>query len=306
MKRPAPSQPAADSLAGPSAGRPSSSRVGLVLAIGVVSTSFGAILVRLADCAPLTKAAWRCTLAAAILGLSGGIRRSKEETEQPGVMGLAFLAGAFLAFHFGTWIASLDSTSVALSSLLVATTPVWVALASPFITGDRATWRALAGVGLSLGGSAWIALAGEGGQGEVYGALLAVAGAIGAAGYVLIGRRVGERLPIQRYLFLCYGSAALFLVAAALISGDALFGFDGRTYAALIGLALVPQLLGHSACNWALRWLPALLVSVVFLSEPIVASTLAWAFLEEAPERAVLLAAPLILLGIVLAADTSQ
>ena len=123
---------------------------------------------------------------------------------------------------------------------------------------------------------------------------------------MLIGRRVGERLPIQRYLFLCYGSAALFLIATALISGDALFGFDGRTYAALVGLALVPQLLGHSACNWALRWLPALLVSVVFLSEPIVASTLAWAFLKEAPERVVLLAAPLVLLGIVLAADTRQ
>lgn len=286
--------------------RPPRSRVALVLAIGVVSTSFGAILVRLADCPPLAKAAWRCTLAAAILGATGGLRRRGAQPESPGAVRLAVLAGAFLAFHFGTWIASLDSTSVATSSLLVATTPIWVAMASPFLTKDRATWRALTGVALSLAGSAWIALAGEDGSGELEGALLAVAGAIGAAGYVLIGRRMGERLPIQRYLFLCYGSAALFLIATAAIRGDALFGFDGRTYAALIGLALVPQLLGHSACNWALRWLPALLVSVVFLSEPIVASTLAWALLNEAPERVVLYAAPLILLGIVLAADPRQ
>lgn len=281
--------------------RPAPRKVALVLAIGVCSISTGAILVRMADCAPLTKAAWRCALAAIILGVSGGARRPST-APQGRVIGLALMAGALLAFHFGTWIASLDSTSVARSSLLVATTPIWVAMASPFVTTDRPTWRALLGVAISLAGSAWIALDDPGG-GETKGALLALAGALGAAGYVLVGRRVGSRIPIQRYLFLCYGSAALWLIIAARANGDALFGFDGKTWAALIGLAMVPQLLGHSACNWALRWLPALLVSVVFLAEPIVASILAWLFLQETPGLVVLLAAPLILAGIVLAAD---
>ncbi|MFT5291557.1 MAG: drug/metabolite transporter (DMT)-like permease [Planctomycetota bacterium] len=291
---------------------PTSTRVALVLTLGVLGVSTGAILVRTADCSPLAKAAYRCALAAIALGLAGGWRPAPPtpgEQRDPGyrrALALAILAGAFLAFHFGTWIASLDHTSVATSSVLVATTPVWVAIAAPFLTSDRPSLRALCGVGLSLLGAIWIALDGGGVGSELLGAGLAVAGAVGAAGYVLIGRRVGHRIPMGHYLFLCYGSAAVLLVCATLLNGDELIGFDRRTWMALVGLAVFPQLIGHSACNWSLRWMPALLVSVVFLAEPILASIFAWGFLGEAPGRVVLYAAPLVFLGILLAADRKQ
>lgn len=271
--------------------------------LGVVGVSTGAILVRLADCGPLAKAAWRCGLATCILAFSGGLRRPAGYPPDRRALGLAMLAGTFLAFHFATWIASLDMTSVAASSVLVSTAPIWVAIASPLVTSDRPSLRSITGVGVSMLGSVWIAVDAGGETGEWLGPALAMAGAIGGAGYILIGRRVGTRLPMQRYLFVCYGTAAVLLIVAALINGDKLVGFDQQTWLALVGLALFPQLLGHSSCNWALRWLPALFVSVAFLSEPILSSFFAWVFLQEAPGMAVLQAAPLVLIGIVLAAD---
>ncbi|MGK0219396.1 MAG: drug/metabolite transporter (DMT)-like permease [Planctomycetota bacterium] len=285
---------------------PSRGRIATVLMLGVVGVSTGAILVRLADCGPLAKAAWRCGLATCILAFSGGLRAPAGYPSDRRAIGLAMLAGTFLAFHFATWIASLDMTSVAASSVLVSTAPVWVAIAAPFVTSDRPSMRSIIGVGVSMLGSTWIAFDAGGETGDLLGPALAIAGAIGGAGYVLLGRRVGTRLPMQRYLIVCYGTAAVLLVIAALINGDKLTGFDQQTWLALIGLALFPQLLGHSSCNWALRWLPALFVSVTFLSEPILSSVFAWIFLHEPPGMAVLQAAPLVLIGIVLAADPSS
>jgi len=45
----------------------------------------------------------------------------------------------------------------------------------------------------------------------------------------------------------------------------------------------VPQLVGHSAINWALAYVPAALVAVAILGEPVGATTLAALILREMP-----------------------
>lgn len=291
----------------PAAHGPSEALVGATLmALGVVAVSTGAVFARLAEAPPLAKAAWRCAFATALLAVLGGPTMAGALAAlERRVVALSALAGVFLAAHFATWIASLEHTSVATSLLLVNTSPIWVALVAPRLTGDRASGRALAGVALALVGAAWLAWRGDGGGATPRGLLgpgLALLGALGATGYLLVGRRVGARVPLVGYLVVCYGTATGTLLLAALATGSPLTGFDRATIGWLLALGFVPQLIGHSACNAALRKLSPLLVALPLLLEPVLGSLLAWVVLNERPPAEAGPAGALVLLGVALAA----
>lgn len=288
-----------------------------LLVIGVAAVSTGSIFARLAEAPPLAKAAWRCALATAVLLLLGRTTLWRALAVTPRkLLGLAALSGVFLAVHFATWIASLDHTSVATSLLLVNTTPIWIVLLAPLVNREPVSRRELVGVVLAIAGGAWLALGGEAdpsagsesrsGRDGLLGPALAVVGAWAATGYFLIGRRVGARVPLIGYLSVCYGAATVTLVLAALVSGTQLLGFEGETVLWLLALALVPQLIGHSAYNAALRKLPALLVALPLLLEPIVGSLLAWWVLGEAPPVRAIGAGALVLAGVALASGLGR
>jgi drug/metabolite transporter (DMT)-like permease len=194
----------------------------------------------------------------------------------------------------------------------VNTTPIWIVLLAPFVSRETGGRSELAGVALAFAGGAWLALGGERGAGPdpgshgLLGPALAVAGAWAATGYFLIGRRVGTRLALIGYLCVCYGTATVTLALAALATGTQLAGFAPATVLWLLALGLVPQLIGHSACNAALRKLPALLVALPLLLEPVVGSLLAWWVLDEAPPARALGAGVLVLAGVALAAGLGR
>jgi len=75
-------------------------------------------------------------------------------------------------------------------------------------------------------------------------------------------------------------------------------GQPARVYLWLLLLALVPQLLGHSTFNWALRYLSAAYVSITLLGEPIGSALLAYFLLGEVPSVMMAFGAILILFGI--------
>jgi drug/metabolite transporter (DMT)-like permease len=289
----------------------------LLLVFGVAAVSTGSIFARLAEAPPLAKAAWRCAIATAVLLALGRLQLVQVICMTPRkLLGLAALAGVFLAVHFATWIASLDHTSVATSLLLVNTTPIWIVVLAPFVNRESVSRRELVGVALALAGGAWLALGGEadasaaresaaGGNG-LLGPALAVVGAWASTGYFLIGRRVGKGMALIGYLSVCYGAATGTLLVAALATGTQLVGFEGETVLWLLALALVPQLIGHSAYNAALRKLPALLVAMPLLFEPVVGSLLAWWFLGEAPPARAFGAGTLVLAGVALAAGLGR
>ncbi len=119
-----------------------------------------------------------------------------------------------------------------------------------------------------------------------------------AAGYILIGRSLRNKISLIPYIFLVYGMASLVLLVLLLFSNEQLFGYLPSTYLWLLLLALIPQLLGHSTFNWALRYLPASLVSVTLLGEPIGSTLLAYLILKESPTSLKVLGAVFILSGI--------
>ncbi len=291
--------------------------IAILTAILAVSTSSIFIRFAQADGVPsVVIAALRLTFATLVLtplALSRHMHDLKRFTRTEVLLGA--LSGIFLAIHFATWITSLEFTSVASSVVFVTTGPLWVALLSPLLLNERLGRAAVIGLALSLAGGAVIgssdACAWNNGltcpdignilQGRaMWGNFLALAGAWAVTGYLIIGRKVRAGISLVPYIFLVYGMAAVTLIIFMLISGSTPFGYAPKTYGWIFLLAVIPQLIGHSTFNWALKHLPASLVAVTTLGEPIGSAILAFFILKEIPPIVTVFGGILILSGIIL------
>lgn len=285
----------------------------VVLCAGILAISTSAVLARFAqESAPsLVIAAGRTTFASLILlPFCLSWRRAELWQMSRQDWGLALLSGGVLGIHFASWIASLEYTTVATSTVLVSTVPLWVGLAAPFVLQEAMSRPLKLGIGLALIGSAIIAFWGTGqevrvGANPLLGNGLAVIGAVAAAIYFLIGRRLRQHLSLLSYATMVYGTSALFLLGMVAVQGESLGGYGWQTYGLLLLMALLPQLLGHSSFNWALGFLPASYVAVTVISEPIGATLLALFFFGEIPGVGTLIGGVLILAGIFVASQRS-
>jgi drug/metabolite transporter (DMT)-like permease len=274
----------------------------LGLAMGIVAVSFASIFIRLAEAPPLVIAASRLTIASLILAPAALIRaRDELRALNRGDLGLALLSGLFLGLHFATWISSLEYTSVASSVVFVDTSPLFVGLASHLLLKERVSRQMSAGIAVAVLGGIIIGYGDFGlGARELFGDFLALAGAMAVSGYFLVGRKLRRKLSLLSYIFLVYATAAAFLVVLCLVTGHTFSGYSWQTYLMFLLLAVVPQIIGHSSFNWALKYLPATFVGVGTLGEPIGSTVLAYFILNEAPTLAKIGGGALILAGIYL------
>ncbi len=277
------------------------------MGIGVLAVSTAAIFIRLAqeESAPsLVLSAARLWVATLVL-TPLVLRRYWHEVRAVSLSDLtwALAAGVILGLHFATWITSLEYTAVVNSVTLVTTNPLWVALLAPFLLGEKPSRWTLVGLALALAGGLLVGLSGASGEpptrsDPLLGNGLALIGAVMAALYFIIGRRLRARLSVIVYIWLVYGAAAIILAGVVLVSGEQVTGLSTEAYVWMILMGLVPQLIGHSSFNYALGYLPAAYVSLVALGEPISSAVLAMIFLDEWPVLLQLVGAALILVGI--------
>jgi drug/metabolite transporter (DMT)-like permease len=286
-------------------------KIGLILTAGVLSASTAAIFVRLALEAvevssvgfSLVLAASRLTLAA--LFLLPAWRSFRTAQFQPNALGYSMAAGCCLAVHFASWVTSLSYTSVAASTALVTTNPVWVAILSWLWFGEKPSLGTSFGIAIALMGSLLIGL-GSGGSSvhnSLLGNLLAVAGSVAVSLYFLLGREAQRRgLGISSHIVLTYTTAALVLLPLPLLFGVGYAGYPSQVYLWIALMAVFPQLIGHTSFNWAVRWISPTLVTLTILAEPVGSGILALLFFQENPGVQVIFGAVVILVGVAIAA----
>ena len=279
-----------------------------VLAVALIGIGHGAIFVRVAEADPIVIAAFRLGVATVVLApvtlifAYTDLRRLNRRE-------LQLIAGAavFLALHFATWIASLDFTSIANSVVLVTLNPVWLALYGLIILGvrpGRLTWFSIA---LAVAGSVIIAVgSAAGGSTSLLGDLLALAGGIFIAGFLLLAQKARQTVALLPFVSLVYGGGALLLWIAVLALGLPVAGLSTQTYGALIAVALVSQVIGHTGYNWAVRAIPPTLLAVTLLGEPVLATLFGWIYFGEGFGWPTAFGGALILAGIWLGTRASK
>ncbi len=283
----------------------------VILGLSVAIVSTAVIMIRIAqnESVPSVSIAfWRLTIASLMLAIFVGSNakyRSEARRLPMRLWLLMIFSGFFLALHFASWISSLAFTSVASSAALVSTNPIWIALVSWLLFRERVGgWLAI-GISVAMLGSLSIFLSDATTVttqvNPILGNLLALVGSLTVCGYLLIGRRLAGAISIWLYVSVVFSAAAVFLWLFAIIAGANLLQFSQLGWLCIIGLAVGPQLLGHTGINWALKHLTPSLVAVAILGEPIGSALWAWWIFGENFAPFQLAGFALLLVGIILA-----
>ena len=279
----------------------------LWMAVGVAAISTSPILIRVAALPALALAFWRCLAGAAVLAPFAP--RGVADRLDRGDLARLAASGVFLAAHFALWNASLGLTTVGAATTLVSSAPLFVGLGSVLL-GEPPGRLAWAGIVLATAGAVVIGAGDAAGFGAgphaLAGDVLAFAGALAMAAYLLLGRVARRRLPVSTYAASVYGVAAAVLLPACLLTSSDLGGYRAAAWLALAGVVVGPQLLGHTVFNGLLAAVSASLVAVVMLLEPVIATALAWWLFAELPGPSFWAGAPMVLAGVWLATTGSR
>jgi len=272
----------------------------LTLFVATFAVSWAAILIRLTGAGPLPTAFYRMAIASLILAIPAIPKvRSIFKVLNRGELILLLTSGIFLGLHFAVWVTSLFYTTISNSAILVATQPVWVLILEAALLKERIPKRSIIGMAVALAG---IIVVSRGdfdmGRDYIIGDLLALAGAVFAALYLFIGRRLRTKLDNLGYIFPVYTTAAVTLLIISLFYGVNLTHYPAKTWLIFLLLAIIPTVVGHSLYNWLLKFVRAHIVATTVLGEPIGATILAIFFFNEVPGWWTLIGGILILAGI--------
>lgn len=277
----------------------------LVLGAGLLSISVSAILIRYASSAPgEVLAVWR-TLFAALILAPFALFKAREEilsfTRKE--YALILVSGIFLGLHFVMWISSLYYTSIASASVLVSLSPIFLAVIGFLILSEKPDRGEIMAIIVATAGTALLSYSDfgreiTGSMSPLFGNSLALTAALAVSVYLLIGRIVRKSHSWLAYVAPLYAVTALTTFVVALARGIPLLGYDASVYGLCLVMAVVPQLMGHGALNYVIRYFPVATIGLATLFEPVGASFLAYLFFGEIPTFMGMLAIAIILLAV--------
>jgi drug/metabolite transporter (DMT)-like permease len=281
-------------------------KVYVFIVVGLLSFGFSPILIRFADEGPgVAIAVWRTVFAAGLLApvaipkVVPAVRRFSRRERV-----LIIASGIFLGVHFIAWIKSLYFTSVASASVLVTSSPIFIAILGYLFLNERLTRRTAIAIVLGISGSVLLSW-GDYGDGQMPNALLgnslAFLAAVLVSFYLIIGRYVRRRVDWLTYVFPLYTIVAVTTLAGAFLFDVPLLGYNWSFYGWCALMAIGPQIVGHGSFNYALGYMPAVLLGLLTLTEPIIASILAYFLFGEVPKILAAAGMTIVLIGVTIA-----
>jgi drug/metabolite transporter (DMT)-like permease len=273
------------------------------LLVGATFIALSPIFVRVSEAGPTATAFWRVALAVPVLWAVFFLRTKPAARRYSGQWPLLFAAGLAFAGDLGFWHASVMLTSVANSTLLANLASIFVTIAAWIFLRQRPSRLFLAGLGAALiGVTLLVHTSLEFSPGGLVGDALGVVTAMFYAGYILAVKSLRDRGETTLHLMAVTTSiTALFLLPAALASGEPMLPVGPSGWWTLIGLALVSHAAGQGLIAYALAHLPAAFSSVSLLFQPVMAALFAWALLSESLVPLQILGGVVVLAGIYLA-----
>lgn len=259
-------------------------RVVLALCIGLIAASQSGNIVRIGNAPPIVIAAWRLTIASLLMGLLAGRNLLSVRNLSKSDLFWLLVAGIALAFHFFAWIAGVQNTTVANAAICFSVNPVITATAARLIYGEPMTRSLLLSIALGIVGVSMLGLGDL--RPEVQylkGDALAVLSSFLFTLYFLPGKRLRQILDIRSYVACVYGVAGLTGFTFVALLGLPFAGYDAKTWACFFAMAIVPTMIGHTGLNYAIKYLPASVISTLTLTEPAMAGVVAYFAWGEEP-----------------------
>ena len=281
---------------------------GLLVAGVLGVSSAGAILSHVDSIPPLMRASWRLQITVLML-LPFAIWQYREMdsvsrsrlTEKKTVM-IILGSGLALAAHFGTWVTSLDHTSLAHSLLFVTSHPIIIVAGTALLVRRPHRLETLGALVGLLGAGITLLDAGNDGEVTLWGDMLAFAGAITVVGYIVAGRILREWMPVFVYAVPVTLIGGILLIPFSIIMGEetaALGWIESDLLSWFILLAFLAGIVGHTGLNACLRWLPPLTISFAVTLEPIIGAFIGWFFFSEGvPGKWTWIGGSILILGI--------
>ena len=281
---------------------------GLLVAGVLGVSSAGAILSHVDSIPPLMRASWRLQITVLML-LPFAIWQYREMdldsrsrlTEKKTVL-IILGSGVALAAHFGTWVTSLDHTSLAHSLLFVTSHPIIIVAGTALLVRRPHRLETIGALVGLLGAGITLLDAGNDGEVTLWGDMLAFAGAITVVGYIVAGRILREWMPVFVYAVPVTLIGGILLIPFSIIMGEetaALGWIESDLLSWFILLAFLAGIVGHTGLNACLRWLPPLTISFAVTLEPIIGAFIGWFFFSEGvPGKWTWIGGSILILGI--------
>ena len=281
---------------------------GLLVAGVLGVSSAGAILSLVDSIPPLMRASWRLQITVLML-LPFAIWQYREMdsvsrnrlTEKKTVL-IILGSGVALAAHFGTWVTSLDHTSLAHSLLFVTSHPIIIVAGTALLVRSPHRLETLGALVGLLGAGITLLDAGNDGEVTLWGDMLAFAGAITVVGYIVAGRILREWMPVFVYAVPVTLIGGILLIPFSIFMGEetaALGWIESDLLSWFILLAFLAGIVGHTGLNACLRWLPPLTISFAVTLEPIIGAFIGWFFFSEGvPGKWTWIGGSILILGI--------
>ena len=281
---------------------------GLLVAGVLGVSSAGAILSHVDSIPPLMRASWRLQITVLML-LPFAIWQYREMdlesrsrlTEMKTVL-IILGSGVALAAHFGTWVTSLDHTSLAHSLLFVTSHPIIIVAGTALLVRRPHRLETIGALVGLLGAGITLLDAGNDGEVTLWGDMLAFAGAITVVGYIVAGRILREWMPVFVYAVPVTLIGGILLIPFSIFMGEetaALGWIESDLLSWFILLAFLAGIVGHTGLNACLRWLPPLTISFAVTLEPIIGAFIGWFFFSEGvPGKWTWIGGSILILGI--------
>ncbi len=273
--------------------------------LGALCIAFSGIFYVYADVSPSTVTVFRCLYGLPILALVGWYEHRRYGPLPSRAVWLGVLAGVFFAGDLLSWHHAVDAVGAGLATVLGNLQVLVVGLVAWVVFKERPPRPVLLALPVVLAGT--VLISGVIGT-DAYGAnppLGVVLGAFTAlmyAGYLLVIRRGSDdlRRPAGPVAISTASTALVAIVVGVLLGDlDPVPAWPSHGWLALVGIT--SQSIGYLIISISLPRLPASLVSIILLAQPVATVILARVLLDEEPSFEQLLGVALVVGGIAVA-----
>ncbi len=271
----------------------------LILILAVMGISFAAPLIRFSldgGASIFATAFWRIFIGSvfvSIIGKPWTIRTSQS------VWTVCVLGGVFMALHFLTWIWGIGQTNIAVSVVLVTTTPIWVVVFDALFYRTRQTKRVLLGICFAIAGASIVAFSGaRDGESTLMGITLSIVAAMFAGIYMLFSRTAMEEISTWQTISIIFPVSMFIILLTSPIFSQPLLGFQPQVWYAFIAMGFLAQILGHGGVLVSIRSFSATTSATAVLFEPAGAAIIAYFMFGEVVPVFVYPGALLVVIGV--------